>query len=83
VPAPGVRGIPCNHGDLTEIKAGPAESQKAIRRVRRQPGDEEAVVPRCVPHRPVNAGNLRSLPDNRYTGSPANRQADQLRKPTF
>ena len=38
---------------------------------------------RCVPDQPVNAGNSRSLPDNRYTGSPAYRQADPLRKPIF
>ena len=38
---------------------------------------------RCVPDRPVNAGNLRSLPDSPVTGSPAYRQADPLRKPTF
>jgi hypothetical protein len=33
---------------------------------------------RCVPDRPVNAGNSRSLPDSRHVGSPAYRQADPL-----
>ena len=38
---------------------------------------------RCVPDRPVNAGKSRSLPDSPVHGSPAHRQADPLRKPTF
>jgi hypothetical protein len=38
---------------------------------------------RRVPDRPVNAGNLRSLADSPIHRSPANRQADPLRKPTF
>ncbi len=38
---------------------------------------------RCVPDRPVNGGNFRSVPDSLYTGSPAHRQADPLRTPTF
>jgi hypothetical protein len=38
---------------------------------------------RCVPDRPVNAGTCGHSRTARYTGSPANRQANPLRKPTF
>ena len=38
---------------------------------------------RCVPDRPVNAGKSRSLPGSPVHRSPANRQADPLRKQTF
>ena len=38
---------------------------------------------RCVPDRPVKAGDSRSLPDSRHTGSSGYGLADPLRKPTF
>ncbi len=77
-----VLGSRATHGDTLVMRRslGDDEDQgadvpSAVRDRRRRA--------RCVPDRPVKAGNSRSLADSPYAASPANQQADPLRIPTF